>query len=71
VVYWHIILPSKFNNEDVEMLVTTMSHGFVASCEDGKKLEISIVNNTNFEDCVTSCSNCGDAIAPNSYRCGT
>jgi len=53
------------------MLVTTMSHGFVASCEDGKELEVSIVNGTNFEDCVTSCSNCGDAIASNSYQCGT
>jgi hypothetical protein len=51
--------------------VTTMSHGFVASCEDGKELEVSIANDTNFEDCVTSCSNCGDVVTSNNCQCGT
>lgn len=53
------------------MLLTTMSHGFVASSEDGKELEVYAPNITNFEDYVTSCSNCGDTVASNSCQCGT
>ncbi len=50
--------------------MTVVQHGLMASCEDGKKLEIFIVVSINFENCVTSCFNCGDAIASNSSQCG-